>query len=198
MRRASRQAEASRASMASGSTRSDTWERSVRRAYARGDVRSAWRFRSRRVPIRARSYLFIRAESGTQSHRCDSRSGAACRCRSDGADIAAAVREAAAVGYPLRIVGAGTWLDAGGSVTRGARPAHRGDTGIVAYVPGDLTITMRAGTTLEEIDGRSARARPVARARPSGRRDHRCDGRDLFLRASARHSSVRRATRYSA
>ena len=52
---------------------------------------------------------------------------------------------------PLRIAGRGLWLDAG-------RPVHATDTlstrelaGITQYVPGDLTITARAGTTLDEI-----------------------------------------------
>lgn len=68
-----------------------------------------------------------------------------------------AVRELvhAAIGdrVPLRIVGGGSWLDAGAPV-----PARRGlslasDRGIVAYVPGDLTVTVRAGTTLPELAG---------------------------------------------
>jgi glycolate oxidase FAD binding subunit len=61
------------------------------------------------------------------------------------------VREAAAAKRKLRIRGAGTWLNAG-------RPVHSDDTlsvsddrGIVEYVPGDLTLTARAGTTLAEI-----------------------------------------------
>lgn len=67
------------------------------------------------------------------------------------------VRDAAARRTPLRIVGAGTWLDAG-------RPAACEDTvslaahaGIVDYVPGDLTLTARAGTTLAEIRDATAR-----------------------------------------
>src|SRR5687768_1682631 len=61
------------------------------------------------------------------------------------------VREAASAKRKLRIRGAGTWLNAG-------RPVHSDDTlsvsddrGIVEYVPGDLTLTARAGTTLAEI-----------------------------------------------
>src|SRR5688572_27812167 len=52
---------------------------------------------------------------------------------------------------PLRIRGAGSWLDAG-------RPTRSADTlslaahrGIVEYVPGDLTLTARAGTPLGDI-----------------------------------------------
>ncbi len=51
----------------------------------------------------------------------------------------------------LRIAGAATWLDSG-------RPVHAENTlsiaalsGVVDYVPGDLTITVRGGTPLSEI-----------------------------------------------
>jgi glycolate oxidase FAD binding subunit len=62
-----------------------------------------------------------------------------------------AIRDASAAGRPLRLCGRGAWMDAG-------RPAPASDllelggyTGIVEYVPGDLTITVRGGTTLGEI-----------------------------------------------
>jgi glycolate oxidase FAD binding subunit len=61
------------------------------------------------------------------------------------------VRGAHATGRALRIRGAGTWLDAG-------RPVHATDSlslaehrGITEYVPGDLTLTARAGTPLADI-----------------------------------------------
>lgn len=71
----------------------------------------------------------------------------------DTADVADAIRQAAETGTTLRLVGAGTWLDAG----RPTDPlAHRLDLGalrgIVEYVPGDLTLTARAATSLAEID----------------------------------------------
>lgn len=76
----------------------------------------------------------------------------------DTADVAAAVRDAAALGIPLRIRGAGHWLDAGRPVMSAACildvSALRG---IVEYHPGDLTLTARAGTSLAEIDA-AARA----------------------------------------
>lgn len=76
----------------------------------------------------------------------------------DTADVAAAIRDAAALGVPLRIRGLGQWLDAGRPVTA---PACTLDVsalrGIVEYNPGDLTLTARAGTTLAEIDA-AARA----------------------------------------
>lgn len=62
-----------------------------------------------------------------------------------------AVRAAADAGEGLRIVGAGTWLDAGHPVAAMRTLSLADDRGIVAYSPGDLTITVRAGTTLAEI-----------------------------------------------
>lgn len=57
----------------------------------------------------------------------------------------------------FRIVGAGTWLGAGRPV-RAQQSLHTTNIcGIVEYVPGDLTMTVRAGTTLAEIDLATAR-----------------------------------------
>lgn len=67
------------------------------------------------------------------------------------AEIVAAVRDAASTKTPLRIVGRGTWLDAGSPVAAQTRLTLEGDTGIVAYAPDDLTVTARAGTTLREL-----------------------------------------------
>lgn len=67
-------------------------------------------------------------------------------------DISAAVRDAAAAGGALRIVGRGTWLDAGFPVSADAQLVLGDDNGIVAYVPDDLTVTARAGTTLRELN----------------------------------------------
>jgi glycolate oxidase FAD binding subunit len=67
------------------------------------------------------------------------------------AQIEECVRAAGEGGVPLRIEGAGNWLDAGWPVGE-ARPLSLAEmTGIVAYTPGDLTLTARAGTSLEEI-----------------------------------------------
>jgi len=57
---------------------------------------------------------------------------------------------------PLRIVGRGTWLDAGRPVADLPRLALDGLTGIVDYTPGDLTLTARAGTSLSEIAAATA------------------------------------------
>ncbi len=53
---------------------------------------------------------------------------------------------------PLRISGRGTWLDAGRPVLADKTLSLRDDSGVVSYVPGDLTLTVRAGTPLEEIE----------------------------------------------
>jgi glycolate oxidase FAD binding subunit len=61
------------------------------------------------------------------------------------------VRDAADRRAPLRVVGRGTWLDAGRPVVANESVSTRDLAGITEYVPGDLTLTARAGTTLEEI-----------------------------------------------
>jgi glycolate oxidase FAD binding subunit len=68
------------------------------------------------------------------------------------AEIAAVVREAAERGTGLRIVGRGGWLEAGEPVSAERRIDLANDAGVVAYVPDDLTVTVRAGTTLREMD----------------------------------------------
>lgn len=71
---------------------------------------------------------------------------------SDGTrDLAARVLSARAAGTPLRITGAGRWLDAG-RPCRAIEPLDlAGHSGIVEYEPGDLTLTARAGTSLDTI-----------------------------------------------
>lgn len=61
------------------------------------------------------------------------------------------VLEAVRDDAPLRITGAGTWLDAGAPVSAGDVLSMRSLDGIVEYVPGDLTLTARGGTSLGEI-----------------------------------------------
>jgi glycolate oxidase FAD binding subunit len=53
---------------------------------------------------------------------------------------------------PLRISGRSTWLDAGRPVRANDTLSLRDDEGVVSYVPGDLTLTVRAGTPLSEIE----------------------------------------------
>jgi glycolate oxidase FAD binding subunit len=73
------------------------------------------------------------------------------------AELAAIVRDAAAAARPLAVTGAGSWALALGRVRSGATPVSmRALRGIVEYVPGDLTLTARAGTTLAEIEQATA------------------------------------------
>jgi glycolate oxidase FAD binding subunit len=53
---------------------------------------------------------------------------------------------------PLRIAGHSTWLDAGRPVRADRKVSLADDVGVVGYVPGDLTLTVRAGTSLAEIE----------------------------------------------
>src|SRR5262245_57193977 len=70
--------------------------------------------------------------------------------------IAERLREARASGRRQRIVGAGTWLDAGRPVDAQETLSVADHRGIVEYVPGDLTLTARAGTRLSEITAATA------------------------------------------
>ncbi|MEO7454834.1 MAG: FAD-binding protein [Gemmatimonadaceae bacterium] len=65
--------------------------------------------------------------------------------------LADQVRHARANHHTLRICGAGTWLSAGRPAATTGTLDLSGHTGIVEYVPGDLTLTARAGTSLTEI-----------------------------------------------
>jgi glycolate oxidase FAD binding subunit len=65
--------------------------------------------------------------------------------------VADRVRAARAARTPLRIVGAGHWLDAGAPVTASSELRLAAITGIVDYEPADLTLTARAGTSLAEL-----------------------------------------------
>jgi glycolate oxidase FAD binding subunit len=65
--------------------------------------------------------------------------------------IAEEIQEARASRTPLRVVGRGTWLDAGRSCDASRRLEIGGLTGITRYEPGDLTLTARAGTSLADI-----------------------------------------------
>ncbi len=67
-------------------------------------------------------------------------------------NIAATIRDSIASHTPLRIIGRASWLDAGSPVHADTRLSLEYDHGIVAYSPNDLTIVVRAGTSLKEID----------------------------------------------
>ena len=67
------------------------------------------------------------------------------------ADVQAQIRDATSRGRALRIVGGASWLDANRPVRADDTLATSALSGIVEYEPGDLTLTARAGTTLDEI-----------------------------------------------
>lgn len=66
------------------------------------------------------------------------------------------IRTAVASGETLNIQGAGTRHDFGGP-RQGAVLSSAGYSGIVAYEPSDLVVTVRAGTPLQELDAELAR-----------------------------------------
>ena len=74
-------------------------------------------------------------------------------------EVSAIIRECAAAGVAggmsdaaLRLRGGGHWMDAGHAVQAPIRSSLEALRGIVAYTPGDLTITVGAATTLAELD----------------------------------------------
>jgi glycolate oxidase FAD binding subunit len=68
-----------------------------------------------------------------------------------GAAGAANGARAVATAPAIRIVGSGGWLDAGRPVIEAEPISLAGDDAIIEYVPGDLTLTARAGATLASI-----------------------------------------------
>ena len=65
--------------------------------------------------------------------------------------VASAIRESGATRTPLRICGRSNWLTAGRPVKADKTLSLRDEAGVVGYVPGDLTLTVRAGTSLSDI-----------------------------------------------
>jgi glycolate oxidase FAD binding subunit len=68
-----------------------------------------------------------------------------------GHEAHALMRELIASAAPVRIAGAGTWRGAGAPVASALTLSLRELSGIVEYVPGDLTLTALAGTSLAEL-----------------------------------------------
>lgn len=66
--------------------------------------------------------------------------------------VVAAVKEGVANRTPLRIAGRANWLSAGRPVKARQTLSLRDDSGVASYVPGDLTLTVRGGTTLAEVE----------------------------------------------
>ena len=66
-------------------------------------------------------------------------------------EIGEIVRDARNRSVPLRVVGGGTWLDAGSPVESHETISVAALNQVIEYVPGDLTITAGAGTSLRAI-----------------------------------------------
>jgi len=62
------------------------------------------------------------------------------------------VLESLDAGTPLRIAGKSTWIDAGRPVGAERIASLAAHAGVVEYTPGDLTITVKSGTTLGDIE----------------------------------------------
>ncbi len=71
-------------------------------------------------------------------------------------DVRSAMRDAMRDETPLQIRGAGTWRAASAPIAAARALSLAALRGIIAYVPGDLTITAWAGTSLAEIANETA------------------------------------------
>ena len=85
--------------------------------------------------------------------------------------LAASVRDSFTAKTPLRIAGGGSWLDAGRPVRAERTLPLRDESGVTAYVPADLTITVRAGTRLSEIEATARQSNQWLPLDPYGSRD---------------------------
>lgn len=87
------------------------------------------------------------------------------------AEVVDAVRAAGAAGAPVRVAGRGTWLH-GGVPRRPAAPLSVAALdGIVEYVPGDLVVTVQAGTPLAALDAATREAGQQLALAPYGTDD---------------------------
>ena len=89
----------------------------------------------------------------------------------DTPSVAATIRAARTKRATLRIIGRGTWLDAGRPVRADAPLSLAGLRGVTEYEPGDFTLTSRAGTSLGEIAEVAAREGQWLALEPSGSPD---------------------------
>jgi glycolate oxidase FAD binding subunit len=78
------------------------------------------------------------------------------RTASEAVPIVDHLRSALENGTRVRIAGAQGWMDAGRPVVADDEIALAQHTGVLEYVPGDLTVTVRAGTSLREIAATAA------------------------------------------
>ena len=86
-------------------------------------------------------------------------------------DVRAFMHETVSRDESVRISGAGTWRDAGPPIDAARTLSLASLSGIVAYVPGDLTITAYAGTTLSELSHATAAHGQWLGLDPAGVRD---------------------------
>ncbi len=89
------------------------------------------------------------------------------RLREETARIRDEIATARAAGTPLRITGAGSWLDAG-RPTAASQPLAVRDADIVEYTPGDLTMTARAGASLAALNAAARENRQCIALDPFG------------------------------
>ncbi|MDQ6828112.1 MAG: FAD-binding protein [Gemmatimonadota bacterium] len=87
------------------------------------------------------------------------------------AAVADRILESNAAHTALRVAGRGSWLDAGRPVQHATPMSLAELTGVVEYTPGDLTITVRAGTSLAEIERVTAGERQWLALDPPGAGD---------------------------
>lgn len=71
-------------------------------------------------------------------------------------DVQDVMRDAIATRTPIRISGARTWRGAGAPIDANRTLSLRDLSGIIDYVPGDLTLTAFAGTSLAELSHATA------------------------------------------
>ena len=81
------------------------------------------------------------------------------------------VQDAVVMRTPLRIAGRSHWIDAGRPVDATRIASLATHSGVIDYVPGDLTITVKSGTTLKEIDDITGAEGQWLPLDPSGPRD---------------------------
>lgn len=86
----------------------------------------------------------------------------------DTGSVAASVRDARTKRTTLRLVGGGTWLDAGRPVEADRSLSLSELRGVTEYEPGDFTLTVRAGTPLAEIAEVTSREGQWLTLEPSG------------------------------
>lgn len=86
----------------------------------------------------------------------------------DASEISAAVHRAIASPSVVRGVGSGTWLHGGPVENDAAATVVRPSGGVIEYTPGDLVISVHAGTTLEELSAVCAASGQMLAIAPYG------------------------------